>query len=54
MKRNIFFVFIKRKKQNSSASEMKCPKSGICINNDWVGESGKAVLNETVTYNVIM
>ena len=31
------------------SSEIKCPKSGIFTNNYWVGESGKVILQDSIS-----
>jgi len=42
-------VFIKRQKTEFiPSSKLKCPKSGIFVNNNWWGESGKAILQASI------
>ena len=47
MKKNIFFHLLNEETEFILSSTIKCPKSGIFINNNWLGtwdESGKVIL----------
>jgi len=48
MKNKYFLYILNEKTEFIPSSKIKCPKSGIFTNNNWVGESGKVILQVSI------